>query len=87
MLSATPRDNAWLRLNLPEVPEVRIGGEIITCRGDVFFNSDKGEALYRFRLPSTLLGAKAIFIPRKTRGRSMYTMPGSSDAVKKKIRV
>lgn len=37
-----PRDNAWLRLNLPEVPEVRIGGEIITCRGDVFFISDKG---------------------------------------------
>ena len=42
ILCYQPRDIAWLRLNLPEVPEVRIGGEIITCRGDVFFISDKG---------------------------------------------
>ena len=60
-----PRENMWSRLNLPEVPEVRIGGEIITCRGDVFFISDKGEALYRFRLPSTCLVQEQFSSPGK----------------------
>ena len=65
ILCYQPRDNAWLRLNLPEVPEVRIGGEIMTCRGDVFFISDKEEALYRFRLPSTCLVQKQFSSPGK----------------------
>ena len=44
ILCYQPRDNTWSRLNLPEVPEIRIGGEIITCRGDVLLISDKGVA-------------------------------------------
>ena len=65
ILCYQPRYNTWSRFNLPEVPEVRIGGKIITCRGDVFFISNKGEALYRFLLPSTSLVQEQFSSPGK----------------------
>ena len=78
-----PKDHCYLKAMPWRRPH---GQPVIVVR--VSLNKGYAILCYQPRDNAWLLGAKAIFIPRKTRGRSMYTMPGSSDALdKKKLRV